>query len=173
MRRFLRVAGVTVGVLAFIVVAAYCIGLGLPRDHVASASTLIDAPPAAVAQRIGDPTGYDAWRDTRTEVLSRRAGAIFYREHAMGNSVDYRIDRAPDGQRFRSTILSEDLPFGGSWTISVSPAGAGSRVTVAENGFVRSPLWRFAARYLFGETMAIDGYLSELKASFEGEAGAR
>ena len=59
-------------------------------------------------------------------------------------------------------IADPTLPFGGTWTYEIAPADSGSVVTITESGEVKSPIFRFMARFVFGYTSTMDGYLEAL-----------
>jgi len=59
-------------------------------------------------------------------------------------------------------IADKGLPFGGSWDYRIEPVGAGSRITITENGEVYNPIFRFVSKYFMGHTATIDKYLTAL-----------
>jgi hypothetical protein len=61
-------------------------------------------------------------------------------------------------RRMVSRITTDGLPFGGQWEMALTPRAGGSELLTVERGFVRPPLFRFMARYLFGLTSTLDGY---------------
>ncbi|MEE9433037.1 MAG: hypothetical protein V3V15_02205 [Sphingorhabdus sp.] len=64
-------------------------------------------------------------------------------------------------------IADPELPFGGSWQISVEPEGAKTRVSIIENGTVKDPLFRFFSRIVFGYDTTMKKYLADLKRASE------
>ena len=60
-----------------------------------------------------------------------------------------RIDAAPDAV------------FGGRWVHELAPDGAGTTVTVTEEGWVGNPLFRLMSK-VGGQHGSIDGYLTAL-----------
>ncbi len=59
-------------------------------------------------------------------------------------------------------IADPKLPFGGTWTYEIVPAGNSCTLTITENGKVYNPLFRFVSRFLIGQTATMDGYLKAL-----------
>ena len=59
-----------------------------------------------------------------------------------------------------------DLPFGGTWTFELSPQGKESELRITEDGFVSNTLFRFLARFVFGHTGSMEGFLRQLGAKF-------
>ena len=63
------------------------------------------------------------------------------------------------------------LPFGGTWSFDISPApGGGADLRVTEDGEIYNVLFRFLARYFFGYTASIEGYLRDLAVKFDDTA---
>ncbi len=58
-------------------------------------------------------------------------------------------------------IADIGLPFGGTWDISISPEGTGSRITITENGEIYNPVFRVMSK-LMNQTATIDSYLTGL-----------
>jgi len=63
-------------------------------------------------------------------------------------------------------IADENLPYGGTWTFAFTPDGSGTRLQITENGFVKNPVFRFLARFVFGYTGSIESCLRDLKRKF-------
>jgi hypothetical protein len=61
-------------------------------------------------------------------------------------------------------IADPDLPFGGTWTYTLTPAGTGTRLQITEEGAVHNVLFRFVSRFVIGHTASIDRYLADLQA---------
>jgi len=59
-------------------------------------------------------------------------------------------------------IAEKNLPFGGTWTIEISPTEDGSVVRITEDGEIYNVIFRFLARFFFGYTSSIEGYLRDL-----------
>ncbi len=63
-------------------------------------------------------------------------------------------------------IAEKNLPFGGTWTIDIAPAAEGSVVRITEDGEIYNPIFRFMARFFFGYTATIEGFLRDLGQRF-------
>jgi len=142
----------------------YGVGAMLPRAHVARAEAVMPAPPEAVAALVRDVAAQPRWRPavTAIELVERRGGALRYVERQSGDSILFDLVEEAPGTRFRSTIADPDLPFGGAWTIALSPEGAGTRVRIEENGEVRDPLYRFFSTLVFGHDGTMKAYLADM-----------
>lgn len=155
-----------VGVLVAVVALIYVIGFSLPREHVAHAERVIPQSIEDIAARIRDVRAYPGWRDVAVENLRADRDAIAYVEIADGDRIAYRRTEPEADRLFVSEIADETLPFGGQWSITLTPDGAGTRVSIEENGHVRDPLYRFFSALVFGHTSSMELYLDKLAASF-------
>jgi|CXWL01.1.fsa_nt_gi hypothetical protein len=152
-----------VGVLAVAALAIYALGASTPRTHTAEVTRVIAAPPERIAARIRAVADYPNWRGgVAVENVNVTNDATTYVELAEGDRISYRLTEPEAGARFVATITDEKLPFGGAWTISIEPVPEGARVRIREDGVIRDALYRFFARYVFGYTSSIEGYLSRL-----------
>ncbi|MDA1004477.1 MAG: hypothetical protein O3B31_14220 [Chloroflexi bacterium] len=96
--------------------------------------------------------------------LRDRDGHAVWREEGR-NPLAFETLVADAPARLVRRIVS-DGPFGGQWTIALADDGAGTTVTVTEDGEIYSPLFRFVSRLVLGHTRTmIDGYLRMLARS--------
>lgn len=149
-------------------VIVYGVGAMLPARHVAAHDALIGAPVAAVAERIRGVETQPQWRSgvKGIDVLERRPNGLLYVEKSGGDAIRFDFAEEQPGTLFRSTIADPELPFGGSWTISLTPEGNGTRVRIEEKGEVRNPIYRFFSALVFGHDGTIKTYLADLAKSF-------
>ena len=138
-----RTALWTLGGTVLIIAVVWVIGAMLPVAHVASGSAAFAEPPESLYAVISDTANYSAWLDDETPVAV--------------------VDAQPP-RRVVTRVVADDLPYGGTWTFDIAPAGAGSRVTITEHGEVYNPLFRFMSRFVFGHTATIDKFLAALAA---------
>lgn len=124
------------GVLAALVVVMIVIGAMLPVAHVASGSAQFAKAPPQLFAAMEKLTAEQL--DVPFDVVERQEPARL-------------VTRIRPGQA-----------FGGTWTYEIVPDGAGSKLTITENGEVYNPLFRFLSRYAFGHTATIDGFLKKL-----------
>lgn len=61
-----------------------------------------------------------------------------------------------------SKINDASLPYGGVWTVTLSPESNQTQVTILEEGEVYNPLFRFLARFAFGHNTTANNYLQAL-----------
>ena len=163
---------IAVGVVAALVVIVVLIGAMLPRDHVASVSAEIAAPPEAVWSAIMQPEAFPSWRgDVRkVEMLTSTANGPSWREHTRNGTLTMGIERSEPPRRVVTRILDENLPYGGVWEYEIAPDGSNrSRVTITERGWVSNPLFRFVSRFVMGQTSTMEAYLRALGKRFGAE----
>lgn len=162
------------GVLAALTaVALALIGVGqsLPVRHTVARCVPVPAAPAAVWARITDHVREPEWR-AHLERVERSAdvdGRPAWREVSGREQLTLVTVRA-DPPRTLVRRIGPGLPFGGTWTITVQPAPAGSLVTVTEHGEVYNALFRVVGRFVLGYHRTADGYLRALARSFGGDA---
>jgi hypothetical protein len=161
----MRIALIVIGTLVVLVLAMAGVGALLPVRHVAMRTASIAAPVDTIWRMIDDVAAYPAWRSgvKRVELLAPVEGRPSFREHGKDGAITFVVDQA-DGPTKRVTrIADRSLPFGGSWTFDLRPAGVSTEVTITENGEVYNVLFRFMSRYFFGHDATIKRYLSDLE----------
>jgi len=163
---------VTVGVIAGVIAAVAIIGAMLPRDHVATLSARVAAPPSAVWSTLTEPAAFTTWRRdlVKVEVLPPTDIGPSWREHSRNGAITYVVDDFEPPRRLVTRIADAGLPYGGKWIFEIAPEGeSASRVTITEAGFVYNPIFRFVSRFIMGHTASIDGYLRALGRHFGSE----
>jgi uncharacterized protein YndB with AHSA1/START domain len=155
-----------IGGLVALGLVIYVIGLLLPQSHVASASARFAAKPDALWASLTDVAAFPQWRRdvTRVEILPDENGQRGWREYGRQGTVTYRVVESVPPQRLVSRIADERLPYGGTWTYELAPAGDGTRLTITERGAIYNPVFRFVARFVMGHTATMNGVLRALGA---------
>lgn len=156
---------VVVGLIVTLVGVAGLIGSRLPLHHSASRKIRL-AKPADDVWRI--VTDFAHWPDWNREVksMNRAAGdrEIWVMDGKTGRMPSEIIEcTAP---RLVTRIADESLPFGGTWTWEIQPAGDGCTVQITEDGQIKNAIFRFMARYAFGYTATMEGFLKALSAKY-------
>lgn len=154
------VLGVLVGVPALL----YAAGLLIPRDHAASMEIALASPPERVWELVSDFAGTPRWRAdvTRVDILPANGGPARFVEASRNGTVTYEVVSQEPPRRQVVRVVDDGQPFGGTWTWTIEPDGAGSRVAILEQGFVKSPLFRVMAKLFFPPTKTMDAYLRAL-----------
>jgi len=84
----------------------------------------------------------------------------------LGYVGQIRTESIPP-KRLVSRIADTNLPFGGSWTYEITDDIADRTVlTITEDGDVYNPIFRFASRFVMGQTATIDRYLADVEKKF-------
>jgi hypothetical protein len=168
--RILRLLGWVSVVIVLAICVAIFMGSRLPAEHTASVTETIAASQQKVWGLITDPAAMPKWRTGLKAVtmLPPENGAPCWAEVQSGMTMPLCADvrEAPTRQVVR--IADPKLPFGGTWTYELAPAGENAtKVTITEDGTTRPVLWRFVGHYVIGEDGSIKQYLNDLKHAVE------
>jgi len=157
---------IAVGFLVVLVAVAAIIGTMLPKSHVASRSSRFKQPPQAVWTVITGPPG---WRpELRSfEELPRRDGRRMWKEtDKHGQVITYESVEELAPTRLVTRIADPKLPFGGTWTLQITPEAEGCVLNITEAGEIYNPIFRFVSRFFLGYTGTIEAYLKALHTKF-------
>ena len=165
MLRFLRriiVLGLVLGALA------YGIGWTMPRDHVASSRIQLSAPRDsvwAVLRNFGDYPKWDT--DFKSSVRGEsHNGRETWVQESGGMTMSIAITQAQPPSRLVTEIVTDEKSaWGGVWTYDIVSNGAGTEVTITEEGWIKSPPFRVMMK-LMGVHSTMDGVLKNLGARF-------
>ena len=167
--RAMKWALYALGALAAVVIVVAVIGAMLPRDHVATMSTTIAAPPDKVWAAITDVSGYPSWRSDVQKVDVLSANPLSWTEHTKQGAMTLATEAFEPPRRMVGRIKDEGAPFGGAWEYRLSPAPNDSTktvVTITERGWVSNPIFRFVSKYVMGHYSTLDSYLRALSRKF-------
>ena len=169
MWRLLRFFGSATPALACILVVMLVLGSRVPRQHMATAAITLNAPQQGVWDRISNVSAQPGWRSGLKAVdpLPMQDSHPCWLEHnSMGKMPMCEVLSAPTATRI-VRIADPSLPFGGTWTYTLSPDGpATTRLNITENGTTGPPLWRFIEHYLYHEDTQMKQYEADLAKSF-------
>lgn len=154
---------------------AYLYGRRLPREHIVTSSIVLVAPGDTVFRLMrnieASPTW---WSDVKS--VERIAGApreSWREDMGAAGSVEIEVTNVTPGRSMEITILNaEEQGWGGTWYYEVVDTPSGTEVTITEEGFVDSPIFRTLMQ-LRGKYRTIDSYLSSLGAHFGESATPR
>jgi len=139
-------------------------GYMLPVAHHASRTVRLSRPPPDVFGVISDFERHAEWRSDVQRVTVTGAGsAALVREESSEGVIPFRVEVFEPPARLRMRIEDPSLPFGGTWTYTLMPIDGGTELTLAEDGEVYNPIFRFMSRFVFGHHATIDRYLADLK----------
>ncbi|MFN0099309.1 MAG: SRPBCC domain-containing protein [Gemmatimonadaceae bacterium] len=165
MKLVLVITGALVAILVVAGIIVVLVGRRLPERHTASVTREIPAPLVRVASLVRDVEAHPSWRTglTRVEIMDRPEGAVRYVEHGSNGEIPFVFRELVPDREFKSVIDTEALAFGGEWSFTlVELDSARTRITIREDGVVRSALFRFVSTYLMGHTSTIEAYLDDL-----------
>lgn len=157
---------VTGSVLALILMIVL-VGFALPEKHVATRSVELRQRSETVWDVIAGPP---TWRSEieKYEILPASDGRRRWREtDRHGQTITYETVEEKPPRRLVTRIADDNLPFGGMWTLDLTPSPNGTRLTITENGKVSNPIYRFVSKFIFGHYATIDAYLANLQRKLE------
>jgi len=163
---FLRFLGwLSVAIAAAICVSIY-MGSRLPAVHTASVTDLVPASQMKVWGLMTNLEALPRWRTGLRAVkpLSDEGGATCWAEVQNGMTMPLCAEVREEPTKQVVRITDPKLPFGGTWTYLLEPAGENAtRVTIIEDGTTGPTLWRFMDHYVMHEDRQIKLYMADLK----------
>ena len=168
MKLFIKILSGTIIVIVLLVGSIVVIGYQLPIAHTASRSILLHQPPAKIYATVRDFASGPSWNsDLKSVVVEKQPdGRIHFRETGTNGTVNYELVEDVPEQKIVVRILDKDLGYSGKWTYNFAPEGSGSRISITEDGEIPNVIFRFASKYVFGQTATIDSYLTALGRHF-------
>jgi len=136
-------------------------GRSLPRSHEAEGSALLPLSPSEVRTLLEDLASMPRWRTGLQAVELGPGPGIAWTERTRRGRLDYFLVQAEPGVRVVQVVDPRDQ-FGGTWTFKWSPEGSGTRLTIREDGYVNSPLFRVVAKHVLGYEHSINIFLQDL-----------
>ena len=123
-----RLTALTLGTLALVALVVVAIGYMLPQNHRVSRERTFPANAETLFAQITDVAAYPEWRTgvTRVEILAPVNGLVSFRESGSDDDIAFVMETVEPGRRVVSRITDKSLPFGGSWTYELTPAGGGT-----------------------------------------------
>jgi hypothetical protein len=164
--RVLRFLGWLSVVIVLLICSVIFAGSRLPEAHVASVTDTVPASQQRVWALITDPAAMPRWRTglKAVSMLPSQNGAPCWAEVQSGMTMPLCADVREEPSKQVVRIADPKLPFGGTWTYVLEPAGENAtRVTITENGTTGPALWRFVDHYVMHEDGQIKQYLADLK----------
>ena len=157
-----------VGILVALILVIGLIGLLTPVEHHVSRTIQTRQTPQAIWDTINDHAHEAQWRTDITSVdsLPARDGKPVWKEtYKAGNTLNLvTTESSPPTRMVRE--IAEAGPFSGRWEIDIQPSGAGSTVKITEIGRIPNPFFRFASKYIMGQTTQMEKYLTNLAKKF-------
>jgi uncharacterized protein YndB with AHSA1/START domain len=161
-----RLALVVVGVLAGLVVLVVVIGAWLPVKHYVTREATYKGSPDKLFALISTPMDFPQWRSgvKRVDLLPSGGGLPKWTEVGSNGTITFAVTQSVPGVELVTVIADKSLPFGGSWTYVLVPAGPDSTtLRITENGEVYNVIFRFMSRFVFGHANTIEQYLQDVR----------
>jgi uncharacterized protein YndB with AHSA1/START domain len=158
-RTWTRVVAAAVGLVLALVGGLWLWGWTRPAGHVAEVTRTVPAPPAEVWAVVVDFDHHADWRTAVTQV--RRDGDRVEETDPYGEVLAYRIEVLEPERRLVTRIVDQTA-FSGTWTLTLQPEAAGTRLTIVERGEVHSPLLRALAPLFFDPEATARTWLDDL-----------
>lgn len=156
-----------VGVLVLLVALAAIVGAMLPRSHSTSRKARFRASPEALYAVIAGPPDWRTGVKSYGVLPDQDGRKRWWEEDTHRQKVTFELVEERPPTRIAVRIADPGLPFGGTWTFDIAPAdGGGSDLRIREDGEIYNVIFRFMARFFFGYTASIEGYLRDLGAKF-------
>ena len=142
------------------------IGAMLPRDHRATRQARYRQKPEAIYFTLAGPVDWRSDVKASGSLPDRDGRKQWWEQDSHGHKITYELVEDKMPSRRVTRMAEKNLPFGGTWTIDISPAPEGSIVRITEDGQIHNVIFRFMARFFFGYTSSIEGYLRDLGRHF-------
>ncbi|MGA2741934.1 MAG: hypothetical protein ABSG65_31405 [Bryobacteraceae bacterium] len=156
-----------VAALVVLIGLAALVGAALPLRHHASRKARFRVSPEALYAVIAGPPD---WRTgvKRFGILPDKDGRRqWWEEDSHSQKIVYELVEDVAPKRIAVRIADRNLPFGGTWSFDIAPVqGGGSELRISEDGEIYNTIFRFMARFFFGYTASIEGYLRDLGTKF-------
>lgn len=123
----------------------YIAGLMMEKSHIASRTLRLNQPIDAVWQVLNDRAAFPSWRTDVAaieRVPDQDGKPVWLETYKDGSKLPMMVLLTQAPARIETKIADPTLPFGGTWTFELEPAGAGSRLRITERGEVYNPLFR-------------------------------
>jgi hypothetical protein len=159
-----KYALIAVGAILLVALIVLAIGASLPVQHRATREASYHRPAIDLFRLISTPADFPTWRTgvTKVEMLPDTEGRPRWRESGKDGSILFEVERVVPGKMQITRIADRSLPFGGTWTYTLTPGEDSTTLGIVEDGEVYNPIFRFVSRFVFGHNATIDQYLRDV-----------
>lgn len=139
-------------IMIVVILGIYAGGYFLPPNHTSKTRAMLNRRPDQIFDLLTDFGKWPMWNKEASNA-ARMPDKNGHQVWLLGDHILEIVQVVPPvngvGQIF--TRLSDPKsPFQGTWTWLIEPIGGAATLTVIEEGTIKSPVWRFLAKYLFG-----------------------
>jgi ribosome-associated toxin RatA of RatAB toxin-antitoxin module len=173
MKILLRIVLSIIGIVVLVVLGVYADGATMPIDHSVSVTGTVAAPPEKVFALITNIAAGPTWRPEvkSVEILPQDNTRDAWVED-LGSGMKMKflatttVAPDPSGHALRVVKL-DDPSYGGTWTYDLSPGPDPNTTTlkITEDGFIKSPIYRFMMAHVFGPTKNLNDYMTHIQAA--------
>lgn len=158
---------IVLGVLLALALVLFVGGSMIARDHRATCTIELTAPPEQVFVAISDWKNLPTWNKNVTAVAERQGGWV---ESWGSMQIPLIVEKEQAPRLFVARIADENLPFGGTWTHTLEKtADGGTKLVTTEAGFIKPAPFRFIAHFFMGYHKTLVDYQTALGAKFGGK----
>jgi hypothetical protein len=148
--------------------ALYAVGTTMPREHaVKSRINLIASPDSVfnVLRAFGDYPSWDS--DFKSSVRGKsRTGRETWVQEVSGMTLRFEVKEVNAPRKVVTEMVTDERSmWGGVWTYEIKSTGAGTEVTISEEGWIQMPPLRVLMKVM-GTHRSVDGVLKSLAARF-------
>src|SRR5690348_8252306 len=166
----MRVALIVVGSLVALIAIVAVIGALLPVKHQVTREATFKISADKLFALISSPLDFPKWRTgvKSVELLPTGGGPPKWTEVSSDGTITFAVTQSIPGVELVTTIADKSLPFGGSWTYVLAPAGGGggsdsTTLRITEDGEFYNVFFRFMSRFVFGHASTIERYLEDVE----------
>jgi uncharacterized protein YndB with AHSA1/START domain len=141
---------------------AFVVGSMVPRDHVAKVAIDLASPPDRVWAIVSDFAKTTEWRSDVKSVTMQPTQPVRFTEQSSQGDVTFELVSQDPPRRQVVRVVDDNQPFGGTWTWDLTPAGAGTSLTITEAGFVKNAIFRAMGLIFFSPYSTLETYLRSL-----------
>jgi len=138
----------------------------LPVKHSVTREVTFKVSAERLFALISTPLDFPKWRTgvRSVEMLPTGGGLPKWIEVSKHGTITFAITQSVPGVELTTVIADKSLPFGGSWTYVLAPAGAdATTLRITEDGEVYNVFFRFMSRFVFGQASTIERYLEDVR----------
>ena len=147
-------------IVAAPILIMYLIGYFMPVQHTSSHTVVLTAPPEQIWKILQDHRQYITWRSDVKKIEVK--DPLHWIETTTNGTLSFESEIVKPGATFRSRIVNQNLPFGGSWTYELIPDNGATKLTITEHGEVYNPIFRFMSKYVFGHEATLKKFSADL-----------
>ena len=164
MIKMIRVLTFITASLVMLIGVAGIIGFTLPRHYHVTGHAFYHARQDSVWAVVSDVERSPRWRTDLTGVkrLPDRGGHPVWEQDSNTGPWPLELTRIAPPDTLVTAAADTTQGYGGTWTFALTGERGGTRVTVAEAGFVDNPMFRFLAHFVFGLRTGQRQYLRDL-----------